>query len=253
MSSSSLPTAIDELPSQLNFTGLIVEYEELQLVGWQKEVLLTLSEGCIETIRLSMWLNHENPLGFRPRTKYDLIGQLVHVKHVAVTSFDFTNPQELQFYGEIRPATPDLHTLLVLVGSGGACARYEYRQMPLAINTIVSVIPSFLKDKNSVCHYPIFPADQHTFRHILQTIKIYRYCLSKDITFSVPENQLQHFINRISQNHDNYLGRLRRESHRWVLSYEQQRDWENKQLNKETNIIAIPKPLHNLENDEISL
>lgn len=232
LSSSSLPTAIDELPAPMSFTGLIIDYEELQFVGWQKEVLITLSEGCIETIRLSMWLNHENPVGFRPRTKYDLIGQLVHVKHVVITSFDFTDPQELQFYGEIRPGSPDLHTLLILVGSGGSCARYERRQIPLAVNTIVSIIPAFLTGKNSVGQYPIFPQEHYTFKHVLQTVKIYRYCLSRDITFSNPCNQLQQFINRISQNYDSFLGRLRRESHRWVLSYEQQCEWENKQLER---------------------
>ena len=228
LSQSSLPTAIDHLPSRLNFTGVVIDYQELQLVGWKKEILITLSEGCIETIKLSMWLTHENPIGLKIQTRDDMIGQIVHVRHVHVTSFDFTAAHELQFYGEIRPNHPGLHTIYVLVSSGGASARFEYRKQPFLINSLTSLIPKQLQEKRISTYYPLLPDDEMVITRVSNIAKTFHYCLAKNITFPTAANPFQLFLTHFHLRDDHHYRRMLRNSKRWVLSYEQQRDWEVK-------------------------
>ena len=141
LSQSSLPTSLGSLPARLNFIGLLISYEELQLVSWQKEVIMTITDGGIETLKISMWLNHDNPVGIRFGNKEEILGRIIYLKNVCIKSFDFTNPKELQFYGEMNPPRPDLHTILFPIISGSSFAHFETSGRPFQVNAEISVIP----------------------------------------------------------------------------------------------------------------
>ena len=228
LSQSSLASSIDNLPDQLNFTGIVTQYEELQFVGWQKEVILTLSEGCIETLRVTMWLNHQNPVGLTVNSQTDIVGKLVHLKHVRVTGFDFSDQKELQFYGRILPCTFSRSIILVLVASGGSAARFFHRQTPIAVNGFISSVPKALQFKNSTSYYPLLPDDQLTLSKPLSSLKTFHYCVSNEITFAEPRNPFQVFINMSQMQDLPHFARKRHYSQRWVRSYEQQSEWEMK-------------------------
>ena len=227
----SLPTAIDKLPKLMNFTGMLIDYQELQLVGWKREVILTLTEGGIETLKISMWLSHENPIGLKFGDIHDILGRIIHVRHVRLQAFDFTNETELQFYGELKPPEPALHTILVPVVSGGAFVRFQYQGKPYMINDAISMIPKRLQGKNSVAFYPILLPDKKHMERVQGISRTYHTCLSNNITFTPAVNQFQKFINRIfAEDFDQFKRRrLLRISNRWLRSYQQQLDWELRQ------------------------
>ena len=241
LSQSSLASSLDHLPNMLNFTGIVTDYRELQLVQWQKEVLITISEGDIETLQVSMWLNHENPVGLRIRNKYDLIGQLVHLRNVHVTSFDYTNPANLQFYGEMRPEKPEHHTILVLVTSGASLVRFRTHSTPFRVNNIISLVPKVIADKRSCKFYPLLPEDHHLMKQISGIIYTFQHCISLSIKFTPPRNPFQAFINEMLALETSILQSKIYYSHRWIRSYLQQAEWENKQdnLNAMTRRLSI--------------
>lgn len=195
LSQSSLSNSITNLPDQMNFTGIVTHYEELQFVGWQKEVLLTLSEGCIETLRVSMWLNHENPVGLQVKSSSDVVGKIIHIRHVRITGFDYSSSAELQFYGEVQIGLLQRSLMLILVASGGSLARQIHRKKPVAVNNLISSIPKRLQYKNSTMQFPMMPDDHLTLQKPFMSLKTYHYCISNCITFSKAVNPFQDFIN----------------------------------------------------------
>ena len=227
----SLPTALDKLPKALHFTGILIGYEELQLVGWKREVLITLSEGGIETLKVSMWLSHENPIGLRYNDIYDILGRTVHIRHVQLQAFDFTQTTELQFYGEIKPPEPSMHTILVPVVSGGAFIRFNYHEKPYPINDSISMIPKRLQEKRAVTFYPILQPDILHMKRFQGLVRTYHTCLCNDITFTPCVNPFQRFINHVLSKDFEAMKkrRLVRISQRWLRSYHQQLDWELRQ------------------------
>ena len=237
LSQSSLASSIGNLPDQMHFTGIVTHYEELQFVGWQKEVIITICEGCIETLRISMWLNQENPIGLQISSPSEIIGKLIHIKNVHITGFDFSNSTELQFNGEVRASFLKRSVMLILVASGGSLARFAHRAKPLAVNYLISSIPKRLQAKNSTMQYPLLPEDHSVLQKPLLSLKTYHYCIAQRITFGSPLNPFQEFINIMQLQDDEDLSRSRRYSQRWVRSYEQQNEWELKQKCKRMEII----------------
>ena len=223
LSQSSLASSISNLPNALGFMGIIIDYEELQFVQWKKEVLLTISEGCIETLKVSMWLNHENPIGLRYQTKKDVLGQFIHIKHVHITSFDFTNPSELQFYGEIRPEKSSDHQLMIIIVSGASYLQYMETGKPFRVHPVMSLLPQHLTDQESQL-FPLQSFDKILMTKLCGMVSTYHHCISKTIHFSPAKNPFQLFINRMLENQK--LRQIRiSASTRWVTSYNQQRDW----------------------------
>ena len=230
LSQSSLASSLSNLPDQMNFTGIVTHYEELQFVGWQKEVILTLSEGCIETLRVNMWLNHENPVGLQIKNSSEVVGKIIHIRHVRITGFDYSSSTELQFYGEVQIGLLKRSIMLILVASGGSLARYVYRKKPVAVNYLISSIPKRLQHKNSTMQFPFTPDEQLILQKPFMSLKTYHYCISKCITFQNALNPFQKFINVMQMQETETVAKLRRYSHRWVRTYEQQTEWELKQL-----------------------
>ena len=230
LSQSSLASSICNLPDQMNFTGIVTHYEELQLVEWQKEVLITITEGCIETLRVSMWLNQDNPIGLQINSPSEIIGKLIHIKNVHITGFDYSQSTELQFSGEVQINSLKRSIILVMVASGGSLARFVHRGKPLAINYLISSIPRVLQTKNSTMQYPLLPEDLLVIPKPLLSLKTYHYCISNHITFGKPLNPFQEFINIMQMQDTEELSKLRRYSQRWVRSFEQQNEWEMKQI-----------------------
>ena len=248
LSQSSLPTSLFNLPSQLNFAGILISYEEIQMVGWQKEVLFTISDGGIETLKISMWLNEENPIGFRFGDQDELLGRYVFAKNVHIKSFDFTDPTELQFYGEMNPPQPSMHTILLPIMSGSSFAHYEHNQKPFAINEVMSVIPKVLEGKRAVSQYPTLISPAKVTAAALESVRVYVTCIAKDIQFGKPSNAFQRFINQ-QNSRPNFSERatkksittLRRRYRNWLTSYDQTRDWIARTSNK-----AMIKNMQNL-------
>ena len=232
LSQSSLASSIEHLPEYLNFTGMIIHYEELQLVGWKKEVLITLSEGCIETLKVSMWLNHSNPVGLRFRSKHDLIGQMLHLQDVNITGFDFTSQNELQFYGEIRPSDPTAHLLMILVSSGASYSRFHHNKTPFKVHTLMSIIPKCMANEPSTQFYPTNSTDKRLMSKMYGLLNTFHHCIAKNITFSEVKNPFQRFINSILQNDSTNSGFHIRTSRRWLRSKEQQDTWIESQVIK---------------------
>ena len=231
LSQSSLASSIGHLPESLSFTGMIIGYEELQLVGWKKEVLITISEGCIETLKVSMWINHENPIGLRYRTKKDVYGQMIHLQDVQVQSFDYTNPRELQFYGEIRPKDLSQHVLLVLITSGTSCSQFKHLQTPFKVHEVMSVFPPAPHTVPAFTSYPTNARDLKLMQKIYGLVATYHYCISKKISFVEERNPFQRFINLILQYDPEISDYRRRASQRWIRSFEQQEEWHMKNIN----------------------
>lgn len=223
LSQSSLASSIDHLPISLSFVGLIIGYEELQLVPWKKEVILTISEGCIETLRVSMWVDHENPVGLRYQTKKEVIGQFVHLHNVHIRSFDFTSSKELQFYGEIRPDDPRNHAITILIVSGASYVKYIRERQPFRLHQVMSVIP---KSKNLAKElFPLQYSDIRLMDKICGVVSTYHHCIAKQITFVNEKNPFQKFINQQLQCEEDIRGYRKRASSLWVTSYNQQNDW----------------------------
>ena len=242
LSQSSLPTSLDSVPKRLHFFGLLISYEELQMVGWKKEVLLVLTEGGVETLKISMWLDHQNPLGIRHVHKEEILGKMILVKNVCIKSFDYTDSTDLQFYGEMNPPDKAMHTILFPIVTGSTFAHFEMSNRPFTINESISMIPKILQNKTAVSEFPTFADNHQAIKKILETMRIYITCIAKDIQFGSPRNSMQKFIN--SQNSrpafqsDNSIlpiktiTRLRRRSRAWLLSYAQTIDWIRRTTNK---------------------
>ena len=43
----------EEVPDKLNFIGLITHYKEIQKVQWQREIIITISQGGDEVLEVS--------------------------------------------------------------------------------------------------------------------------------------------------------------------------------------------------------
>ena len=227
LTQSSLPSALNGLPSAVNFTGMIIEYKEVQLVKWKKEIIFKITEGGIETLTVSMWLSHENPRGLQISCAEDILGRIVHVRHVQVQSFDFTNPCELNFYGEIRPSAINMHVILVPIISGAAYVRYTMNKKQLMINDQISIIPKKLVAKAAMTKYPIFTEDYRVLSSAIGTISTLHHCIYNGIRFNQCRNQFQVFINQQIKKANSQSALFRRSKY-WVTSYEQQREWEQK-------------------------
>ena len=232
LSQSSLPTSIYNLPNRLSFAGIMISYEEVQMVSWQKEVIFTITDGGIETLKISMWLNQENPIGFRFGSKDEILGRYIYVKNVSIKSFDYTEPTELQFYGEMNPPCPTMHTVLFPIMSGSSFAHYENSQRSFAINDEMSIIPKRLKGKRAVSYYPTSILPSETTAASLESVRIYITCVAKDIHFGNPKNALQKFINQQNSrpvfsksNGQMSITTLRRRYRNWLISYDQTKDW----------------------------
>ena len=232
LSQSSLASSIDHLPTSLSFMGMIIDYEELQLVPWKKEVILTISEGCIETLKVSMWVNQENPVGLRYRTKKEVIGQFVHLSHVHIKSFDFTDLTELQFYGEIRPEDPADHTLMILIVSGASYVKYIQERQPFRLHSVMSLLPQ----NSDVSREKLFPlqcSDVLLMNKLCGVVSTYHHCIAKQITFHPEMNPFQRFINQqLNHNSENRTFRIS-SSFRWLTSYNQQKDWYTRKADKD--------------------
>ena len=90
LSQSSLPSSLTGLPDRLNFIGMVIYYAEIQMVSWQKEVIFIITQGSVESLKISMWLNHDNPLGLRFAEREPILGRMVYFKNVRITSFDYS-------------------------------------------------------------------------------------------------------------------------------------------------------------------
>ena len=243
LSQSSLPTSVGNLPERLHFAGLLISYDEIQLVSWKKEIIFTITDGDIETLKISMWLNNENPVGFRFNHRDELLGHLIFAKNVQIKSFDFTDPTDLQFYGEMNPPEPSMHTILFPIISGGSFAHYENSQRPFNVNDVMSIIPRRLAGKRSVSTYPTIISPPDVTAKSLETVRIYVTCIAKDIQFGHPRNSLQKFINM--QNSRPVFSQqpvdskalsittLRRRYRAWLLSYDQTKDWIRRQTTRQ--------------------
>ena len=222
LSQSSLASSITNLPESLNFTGMIIHYEELQMVGWKKEVLITISEGCIETLKVSLWISHEHSLGQLYKTKKDIVGQMIHLQKVRIISFDFTTSNNLQFYGEIPPLQQCEHALFILVTSGSNYSRYKRQEAPFPAHNLLSGKPS----DRPICNlYPCNQSDVRIMRKISGVVFTFHHCISKNITFCEEKNPFQQFVNRYLEQESDLHWYRRRLSSRWLRSYEQQEDY----------------------------
>ena len=231
-SQSSIPSSLDHLPSRLNFVGIITSYAEIQLVPWKKEVLMTIIDGSQPcSLKISMWVDHDNPIGIRSNT--NIIGRFAYFKNVHLTSFDFTSPTELQFYGEMNPPNPFMHTILFPVISGGSYARYFHYQKPFVVDQIASLIPKTLLSKKAVTFFPLLSEDHQIMHKILPVYFRYVCCISKRISFGLELNPFQSFINsqqRLLQEPVLTHERPRRYKHNsWLTSYGQTIQWLSRQ------------------------
>ena len=156
LSQSSLPSSLSGLPSRLNFIGVITSYAEISLVAWQKEVLFTIIDSSgVETLKISMWLNHENPIGLRFVHLEDIIGRVAFFKNVCIKSFDYTDPTNLQFYGEMNPPSVSMHTIILPVLSGEAYVRFIKVGTPFRVDSSFSLIPKILQKKHVAFQFPL--------------------------------------------------------------------------------------------------
>ena len=110
----------EDVPDKLNFIGLITHYQEIQKVQWQREIIITISQGGDEVLEVSylgfgshlLWgkitleffhvtqikANQDDP----SQTNFNGInykGKVIFLKRVTVTDYDFTNGNELLFQG----------------------------------------------------------------------------------------------------------------------------------------------------------
>lgn len=233
LSQSSLPSSLSGLPDRLNFIGMVIYYAEIQLVSWQKEVIFIITQGSIESLKISMWLNHENPVGLRFAEREPILGRLVYFKNVRISSFDFTCANELQFYGEMNPPTPFMHTILVPVVSGGVYVKYKKRRTPFLVNDLISLIPKPLVGKRSTTIYPLLSEDYKAMDEIMGLLVTFAECLVQNIYFSPPKNPFQTFMNSLNDlqkiDTQNEGAKIRRRCRRWLLSYQQTLEWFAKQ------------------------
>merc|ERR1712131_525426 len=86
----------EEVPDKLNFIGLITHYEVEQKVQWQKEIIITISQGGDEVLKVSYLANQDDPSqtnfnGVNPK------GKVIFLKRVTITDYDFTNGNEFLF------------------------------------------------------------------------------------------------------------------------------------------------------------
>ena len=231
LSQSSLPSSLSGLPSRLNFIGMVISYTEIKLVQWQKEIIFVITEGSVETLKISMWLNHENPIGLRFAEKEPIEGRLVYFKNVHITAFDYTDPSELQFYGTMNPPSPFMHTILVPVISGGACQRYIVQKEPFQVNTMVSMIPRTLIGKRSVSVYPLLSEDYVAVNKIIGLMVTFAECIVQKITFNQERNSFQQFVNLQTRESvspsldDSKRQKIFRRCRYWLTSYYQYADW----------------------------
>ena len=233
LSQSSLPSSLSGLPTRLNFIGMVISYAEIQMVPWQKEVIFIITEGSVETLKISMWLNHDNPIGLRFAEREPIEGRLVYFKNVQITSFDYTNPNELQFYGTMNPPTPFMHTILVPVISGGAYQRFIMQKEPFNVNTLISLIPHSVEGKRSVTTYPLLSEDYAAVTRVIGLLLTLAECIVQKITFNPERNSFQQFINLQNSADDSYsMGfgtpkrkKLFRRCKYWLTSCYQYRDW----------------------------
>ena len=240
LTQSSLQSALNDLPNAVNVTGMVIEYKEVQLVKWKKEVIIKITEGNLETLTMSMWLSHENPRGLLINSADDILGRIVHVRHVQVQSFDFTNSDELNFYGEIRPSTVNMHVILVPIISGAAFVRFTMNKKQLTINDQISVIPKKLIAKAAMCKYPIFAEDFRVLHDVIGTISTLHHCIFNRIQFMECKNRFQAFINQQIKKAETQSALYRRSKY-WVTSYEQQKEWELKRREKMEMVKAMEK------------
>ena len=233
LSQSSLPSSLTGLPERLNFIGMVISYAEVQMVAWQKEVIFVISQGSIESLKISMWLNHENPIGLRFAENEPILGRMVYFKNVRITSFDFTCAKELQFYGEMNPPSPSMHTILVPVISGGLYMQYIKRKRPFKINDMVSLIPKQLFGKRSTSFYPLLPDDYEATNEILGLLVTFAECMVKNIHFNPAINPFQNFVNSqlalVNSTTQMDSQRVKRRCQYWLASYYQHAEWFSKQ------------------------
>ena len=236
LSQSSLPSSLTGLPTRLNFFGMVISYAEIQLVPWQKEIIFVITEGSVETLKISMWLNHENPTGLRFDDKEPIEGRMVYFKNVHITSFDYTNPNELQFYGTMNPPTPFMHTILVPVISGGAYQRYKVHAEPFRVNTLVSMIPKTIAGKRSVSVYPVLPEDKSATSRVIGMLLTLSECLVQKITFVPERNSFQQFINLQNSCSSPKNQKIRRRCRHWLTSYYQNADLSQRLCKKKLSV-----------------
>ena len=226
LSQSSLPSSLTGLPDRLNFVGMVMYYAEIQLVSWQKEIIFVISQGSIESLKISMWLNHKNPLGLRFAEREPIIGRMVYFKNVKITSFDFTCADELQFYGEMNPPSPTFHTILVPVISGGSFVKYKAQHCPFKVNDLISLIPKQLIGKRSTLFYPLLPEDYEALDAVIGLLFTFAECIVKNITFRPVLNPFQAFVNsqlaQINSQTQSDGRKIRRRCQHWLASYYQQ-------------------------------
>ena len=221
LSQSSLPSCLQKLPSRLNIYGIIISYEEIQMVQWKKEVIITINDGGIETLKFSMWLSHENPVGIRYETSAEILGRVIFVKNVHILSFDFTQANELQFYGEMNPTTPSMHVILFPIVSGGSYFKFKSKKTRLAVNDLMSVIPKKLQKKRAFQHVPNFNDEYLCLEHTLDNLFTYHHCLAHGVEFGHAKNPFQTFINSRHASLSNYYAEKQSSNYRpGLLTYQ---------------------------------
>ena len=233
LSQSSLPSSLTGLPDRLNFIGMVIYYAEIQMVAWQKEVIFIITQGSVESLKISMWLSHENPLGLRFAEREPILGRMVYFKNVRITSFDYTCAEELQFYGEMNPPKKSLHTILVPVISGGLYMKYKKRKLPFKVNDMISLIPKQLLGKRSTSFYPLLPEDFEATDQVLGILVTFAECMVKNISFTPAINPFQSFVNSqlqlINSTTQADSQQIKKRCQYWLTSYYQHVEWFSKQ------------------------
>lgn len=241
----------EEVPEKLNFIGLITHYKEIQRVQWQKEILITISQGGDEVLEVSYLANQDDP----SQTNFngvDYKGKVIFLKRVNVTDFDFTNGNEMLFQAHINNDVNEFRHIIVPLTDPNSVNRFltDPGQEPFFVDLDASVVPKIIKKKKVGERFPLLSEDINATRDIiLQLVEFYStvrrfYDDSKEkIDFFIGTN---HFKNTIFY----HLAELRDTR---TIEFENLNNYATKWLQSATVAVKMHADLVEYTNEDIPL
>ena len=142
-----------------NFILIPVEgVRELQLVSWQTELILLISDGGSLTMKISILRNHNHHRGFTVGHFDELLGKMIYLKRVYLECFDLRNEQVGQLYGSIVNTTSHERHILVIPLDYQKLLQHD-PPLPLFVKTDASIVPRMIKNKRAANQFPLLPTD----------------------------------------------------------------------------------------------
>ena len=166
---------------KFDIIGVLLHVQNIRLVGWKEEEIISLSNGKNVLLDVSFWKTHEEPKGTNSNGDDSYKGRIILVKNVEILNVIEKREDRFQLYGSIKVDPYQKRHIIFLIMNDCDIKKFEENLSPFRIDDARSIIPDYVKGKRAGKFFPILEADFKAVKQVLTHHKWYKKCLNTGI------------------------------------------------------------------------